>query len=295
MLGEAFVDTERFRIVRQLGTGGMGTVYEVLDAERRIHVALKTLRRADPKSLTRFKREFRAVSGLEHPNVVSLGELLESHGRWFFTMELVHGRDFLSYVTQESSADDTRLRGALRQLAQGLDALHGRGLVHRDLKPSNVLVTPEGRAVVMDFGLVAELGVHRQSTEAHAVGTAAYMAPEQARGEQVTIMADWYSVGVMLYEALTGRLPFDGPSISLLMDKLQYEPAPPRAHVPGVAPDLDALCVSLLRLDPALRPAPREILRRLGLDAPVTALSTSGSYSAHGSSFVGRGAELVQT
>ncbi len=301
----------RFQIKRELGSGGMGVVYEAFDREKGVTVALKTLTHVDAKGVARFKREFRALQDLQHPNIVSLGELLEADGKWFFTMELIQGCDFLSYVWSEGAPrlttdllaplfDEARLRSSLRQLATGLVALHELGLVHRDIKPSNILITPEGRTVLMDFGLIAEVEGSLLSMASTCAGTPEYMAPEQARGDQAGSMADWYSVGVLLYEALTGRLPFIGSSVNILMDKLQYEATPPRAHVPGVAPDLDELCVELLRREPTNRPAVSSIVKRLGLEdlvevpsLSVGAHTTSGSRSIQPMPFVGRDNELA--
>jgi eukaryotic-like serine/threonine-protein kinase len=341
-----FSGTHRFGIRRKLGAGGMGVVYEAYDHERQARVALKTLRHLNAHALYRFKNEFRALQDLEHPNLVSLGELIEDDGQWFFTMELVEGTDLLSYVrpagepcgpehvsallgfeptqagdvepTQAGDGvpiaivtnrpvapgdgrrrfDEPRLRSALAQLAVGLNALHAAGKIHRDIKPSNVRVTPEGRVVLLDFGLVTDTAEARQSSERSIVGTAAYMAPEQAASKPIGPEADWYSVGVVLYEMLTGWLPFAGSPIEILMDKQRHEPPPPRARVPDVPADIDALCADLLKFDPRARPPGREVLKRLGADGPAPASTASTASTAITSElsqaplFVGREAQL---
>ena len=290
---EGAVLAGRFEVVRQIGAGGMGVVYEAIDRVHGSRVALKTIQTPTPDGLLRLKNEFRALQDLDHPNLVSLGELIEAEGLWFFTMELVAGVDLLAHVRPGGSLDEGRLRAALRGLAQGVQALHHAGLVHRDIKPSNLLVTPDARVVLLDLGLVTGVAHGQQSTELHVVGTVAYMAPEQAASLRVGPPADWYSVGVLLYEALTGRLPFIGAPLEILMNKQKFEPAPPRAVEPSVPPDLDALCIELLRFDPEARPRGREILARLGAtDVTRGPTSSSASLSHAASAFVGRGTEL---
>ncbi|MBI4509934.1 MAG: protein kinase [Deltaproteobacteria bacterium] len=281
-----FRGTDRFRILRRLGEGGMGIVYEAHDCQKNTKVALKTLSRPNASMLTRLKREFRALADVKHPHVVSLGELMEDRGQWFFTMELVQGVDFLDFVRPspavqdppmkqalgdtlpagglQGSFDEERLRLALRQLAEGLHALHVAGMVHRDVKPSNVLVGDSGHLVIVDFGLVTGVDAGHSFTDASVVGTAAYMAPEQAMSGSVGPPADWYSVGIMLFEALVGVLPFSGTSIQILMDKQRLMPPPPSSLNPSAPKDLDKLCFALLQADPSKRPSGASILNLLG-------------------------------
>jgi serine/threonine protein kinase len=333
-------------IVRRIGAGGMGVVYEAFDRERKTKVALKTLPFIDPAALYRFKNEFRSLAEVIHPNLVALYHLYHIVGadeQVFFTMELVHGCNFLDYVRprgpgsavtlrsvqtppqveysmetvdfqptpQSSGQDDTaslvvrptlipaahndRLRAALLQLAEGVCALHAAGKLHRDIKPSNVLVTPQGRVVILDFGLVTELEEHlaEEATDMGPAGTVAYMSPEQAAGKPLSQASDWYCVGAMLYQVLTGQPPFVGNKYQVLADKQRMEPSLPSELIPGIPDDLRTLCLDLLRLCPTDRITGAEVLRRLG-GAPVTPPTTTAPRSSEAAKtpFVGRAAHL---
>jgi serine/threonine protein kinase/tetratricopeptide (TPR) repeat protein len=320
-----FAGNQRFEVLTRLGQGGMGAVYQVIDRSRNVRVALKSVGCVSGDSLLRFKREYRTLQEIHHPNLVELGELFEMEQSWFFTMELIDGADFLSHVrTGGASADndnarataridegsqdalsgrplapsaagfsEARLRRGLAGLVSGVAALHARGLMHRDLKPANVLVTDEGRVVLIDFGLVTDVE-RSHSTEIHIMGTVAYMSPEQAAQELAGPASDWYSVGVILYECLTGRLPIDDSHLRLLLRKQREVPPSPRSLVPDVPGDLDALCMALLEIDPRRRPSVQEIYRRLHVDAEVPERRPSTSLSVAGlpELFVGRTREL---
>jgi serine/threonine protein kinase len=262
----------RFEIESEIGSGGMGVVYRARDHHRACAVAVKTLRMATLEALHQLRDEFLVLHDLAHPNLVSLGELFDDAGRWFFSMELVEGVDFLRHVRPGGALDLVRLRGALAQLAAGLGFLHTAGKVHRDVKPSNVLCTDQ-RIVLLDFGLAGDA-----DTRGRCAGTLPYMAPEQHDGAQVGAPADWYAVGVMLSAALTGRLPFSGPEPMMVASKR-------RGALPVEGPaDLVALIAALLDPDPSARPGDDEIAWRLGLPVPRRAAVKP---------FIGRNRELA--
>ncbi len=290
--------TERYEIVRYLGRGGMGAVYEARDRESGQSLALKTLLNATPAALYMFKQEFRTLADVDHPNLVRLYELVMNESdRIFFTMELVRGTDFISYVRGSavsreshpagtpgtkvrSTADFARLRPALVQLVEGVMALHAARKLHRDIKPSNVLVSGEGRVVLLDFGVATEFSravSDEMREDNHVVGTAVYMAPEQASLEEASPACDWYSVGVMLYEAIVGRPPFTGAAMDVLTMKSTIDVLAPSEFIEDVPPDLDALCLALLQLEPAMRPTGFEILQRLdAATGPLAERAASG-------------------
>lgn len=286
-----FPGTDRFQVIRLLGQGGHGAVYEAFDRFRQARVALKTLRRENPEALYRFKQEFRALTDVAHPNLISLYELVSDGNLWFFTMELIEGGNLLDDVWERlevprmqgghprgAEADlggrtwtprgpkwglgapslagpfrlkKERLRPALSQLARGVLALHSAGKLHCDIKPSNVLVDGEGRVVLVDFGLVTDLHA-APGGGGWAGGTPGYMPPEQLQGLQLMPASDWYSVGALLHEVLTGRTPAHGPEQGALTSSDD-----PELVTWGM------LCRELLRERPEDRLSGEEFLRQL--------------------------------
>lgn len=290
----------RYEMARTLGSGGFGVVYEALDRGSGERVALKELTCVDPGALQAFKQEFRIAQALNHPNLVRLDALFEERGKWMIAMELVDGVDLLSYVyadRDDCCFDEEKLRAAFYDLASALQALHGAGLVHRDLKPSNVRVTPEGRLVVLDFGLTTAVDPAQQLAREAGHGTVAYMAPEQAAGHKVGPPADWYAYGACLFEALTGTIPIDAESPHALIMAKQTSIAPPASSLAeGVPADLDELCGALLRNDEMARPDGAGVHRLLLRAGRQPSAPIRGSLSPREKEhvFAGRVSELLE-
>lgn len=269
----------------------MGVVYAAFDRERGEECAIKTLRSLDADSLYRLKSEFRALADVDHPNLVRLSELVCDGDVWFLAMELVRGQPFLEAVRRDGAVDVDRLRAALGQLAAGVLALHAAGKVHRDLKPANVLVEDSGRVVILDFGLITESRRPRTMASGDIVGTAAYMAPEQAASAPVTPAIDWYAIGIMLYEALAEKLPFQGSPLALLMQKIDRDPEPLATVAPQAPAALSDLAMRLLARDPAERAGGDDILAVC--TTPVHRHRVARESLSRRSTFVGRQAELL--
>ncbi len=275
-------------------------MYKVYDAERGEFVALKILREHNAAPLLYFKREFRSLADLRHPNLVKLHEMFSEDSQWMFTMELVEGQNYLDFIRRGpggADADSTdagqesRIRATLPQFAAALKALHSRGLLHRDLKPSNVIVTRDWRLVVLDFGLVRGFGEDSGASMTIG-GTPDYMSPEQATLGPLTEASDWYAVGVMLYQALAGTLPFTGTIEDVFRRKQTGSPRPPEPTDSKTAADLTRFCLGLLEDDPAIR-------LQVAMDASYSVIPVSASVpqrppSTHRPDFVGRSAELGQ-
>lgn len=284
----------RFEILRELGRGGMGRVFKAWDPARGEQVAVKVLLGFSSASFYRFKREFRSLSEVSHPNLVKLHELFFEDGRLFFSMELLQGVDFVQYCRNFDGPDIDHLRPALAQLAQGVHGLHQAGKLHRDIKPSNIMVNDDGRVVLLDFGLIRERDEEEADLTAPGavLGTPAYMSPEQAAGLPIGPESDWYAVGLVLYEALTGRRPFeDNNPARLMRARLLEDPAPPSSVELGIPTEIDELCARLLRRKVEERPTPEQVLDRVGASSSLPA-TPRPSESGPALQFVGRQGEL---
>jgi tetratricopeptide (TPR) repeat protein len=289
--------TSRFGIKALLGRGANGVVYHAIDRETGQEVALKTLSAPDAEQTYHLKAEFRSLAQITHPNLVQLEELFVSGNECFFTMELLTGGTFASSLSTQaqhegprvwSESELGRLRGVMGQLVSGIAALHAAGKLHRDIKPSNIIVTDDGRAVLVDFGLCTELRLVERARH-HLVGTLVYMPPEQAWGRPLTPAADWYALGAVLHQALAGRLPFQSAGARLLYEK---ERPPPVADVsPGPARALAELAVALMNPDTARRPPAEALLEALGDDGSAPR-SREARSTPRPALFVGREAEM---
>lgn len=252
-----------YRIVSRLGSGGMGVVYRAEDTRLGRPVALKFLppeHARDPVAGERLQREARAASALNHPGICTIYDVGEHEGQRFIAMELVEGDTLSALVSGRSLPLDGALALAI-EMADALGAAHAGGIVHRDLKPANIVVTRSGHAKILDFGLArrhvdaADVTVARLTNPGTALGTVAYMAPEQARGLPVDERSDIFSLGLVFYEMATGHAAFAGATTAVIFDAILNRDAPSaRTRVPSLPATLDTLIARMLAKDPALRP-----------------------------------------
>ncbi len=268
MIGQ---EVGHYRILEQIGAGGMGVVYRAEDTRLHRQVALKFIsphRPLDEAAIERFRREASAASALNHPNICTIYAIDEHEGAPFLAMEILEGSS-LQEMLAAGPLPFPRVAEVAAEVADALEAAHAQGIVHRDLKPANIFVTRRGHAKILDFGLAklataeaatVTAGVTRTAVPARltnagsAVGTIGYMSPEQARGEELDARTDLFSFGAMLYEMLTGRQPFAGSTSAVVFDAiLNKEPASPVRLNPDVPPALEAIVNKLLEKDRSLR------------------------------------------
>ncbi len=248
----------RYRVLHRLGAGGMADVYLARDEQLDRDVALKLLHRRfaeDPGFVERFRREAQAAASLQHPNVVSVFDRGSFEGTYYIAMEYLEGRTLKRLIREEAPIEATRAIDLTEQMLKAARFAHRRGVIHRDLKPHNVIVDDNDHVKVTDFG-IARAGASDMTETGSIMGTAQYLSPEQAQGHAVSAPSDLYSIGIVLYEMLTGRVPFDGESpVSIALKHVSEAPVPPSQINPEIPPALEQVVLWALNKDPADRPA----------------------------------------
>ncbi len=247
---------DRYRIVARLGSGGMADVYLAEDNLLGRRVALKLLHHRfaeDQEFVERFRREASSAAGLSHPNVVAVFDRGEWNGTYYIAMEYLPGRSLKAVVREHGALSPNDAIDIVVQILLATRFAHKRGIIHRDIKPHNVILDEEGRAKVTDFG-IARAGASDMTMTGSIMGTAQYLSPEQAQGHAVSETSDLYAVGVVLYELLTGNVPFEGDSaVSIALKQVSVEPVPPSHINPEVSPALEAVVMRSLAKEPTAR------------------------------------------
>jgi serine/threonine-protein kinase len=253
-IGEGSVLDSRYRLLQRIGSGGMADVWLAEDTHLQRRVALKVLHRRfaqDREFVERFRREAEAAAGLQHPNIVAVYDRGEVEGTYYIAMQLLEGHPLKELIEAGLNPEHAVL--LIRQVLEAAGFAHRHGIVHRDLKPQNVIVDAEGKATVTDFG-IARAGASEITQTGSVMGTPHYLSPEQAQGMDVTAVSDLYSIGVMLYEALAGRVPFEADSaVAIAMKQVSQTPQRPSSINPQVSPALDAVVMRALEKDPGQR------------------------------------------
>ncbi|MBN1224583.1 MAG: protein kinase, partial [Candidatus Aminicenantes bacterium] len=244
---------ERYQIIEELGKGGMGKVYKAFDKEINTKIALKLIKpeiASDPNTIERFRNELRTARDIVHKNVCRMYDLNKEEGSYYITMEYVSGEDLKSFIKRSEKLTVGKAVSVAKQVCDGLAEAHSLGVVHRDLKPGNIMIDTNGNARIMDFGIARSLTGRGITDKGVMIGTPDYMSPEQVEGKDIDQRTDIYSLGVILYEMVTGRLPFEGETALSIAHKQKYEkPQEPKTFNPQIPGDLNAVILKCLEKD----------------------------------------------
>jgi beta-lactam-binding protein with PASTA domain/predicted Ser/Thr protein kinase len=247
----------RYEILEKIGGGGMALVYRAKDVFLNRIVAIKILREqftSDEEFVKRFRREAQAVASLSHNNIVSIYDVGHDTGAYYLVMEMVEGRDLKEIIREKGSFSTREMVEIATQICDALAHAHEHQIIHRDIKPHNIIITSEGKAKVTDFGLARAVSTATVTHTSNIMGSVHYFSPEQARGEIADEKSDLYSLGVVLYEMVTGKLPFEGDSpISIALSKIQNDPVPPREINPQIGEALEKVILRTMAKDPKKR------------------------------------------
>lgn len=257
----------RYEIIEQVGGGGMSKIYRAKDTYLNRLVAVKILREHltnDEDFVRRFRREAQAVASLSHPNIVSIYDVGQDGDIYYLIMEYVHGRNLKEIINEKAPLKTDEVIDIGKQICDALEHAHENKIIHRDIKPHNILITNSGKVKVTDFGIARAASTATVTHTNNIMGSVHYLSPEQAKGEIADDKTDIYSLGVVLYEMLTGKLPFDGDSpITIALKQIQTEPIPPIKLNPNIAPFLDQVILKTMAKDPKKR---YEYARQLRMD-----------------------------
>ncbi len=247
----------RYEIVSRLGGGGMAVVYKARDTLLNRRVTVKVLRSeftSDDEFVSRFRREAQAVAKLSHPNIVSIYDVGQEDDIHYIVMEYIEGRNLKEIIREQGRLPVNQAVDIARQICDGLQDAHENGIVHRDVKPHNILVMDNGRVKVTDFGIAQMMSSVTVTDSSTIVGSVHYFSPEQAKGETTGVKSDIYSVGVVLYEMLTGKVPFEGETpIAVALKHINSEPVPPGRLNPGISPELERIILKAMHKDVTMR------------------------------------------
>ena len=262
MIGRVF--NNRYQITERIGIGGMAEVYRAQDNVLGRLVAVKVMLpqyAADESFTQRFKQEAASAANLQSPYIVNVYDWGQDEGTYYIVMEYVRGSDLKTAINQRGAINQRKVAEIGSQVCQALSVAHGLDIIHRDIKPQNIMVQPDGNVKVMDFGIARAKNSTKEQTSS-VLGTAHYISPEQAQGKELTAASDIYSLGIVLYESATGKLPFDGPdAVSVAMKQVQDEPVPPRELNPEIDPSLEAIILKAMSKNPMERFATAKDMR----------------------------------